>query len=267
MQVQEAIAGCWTGQIDRLTQQLLNRLLVKGYLVQLDHPHIVCEGRHNNPYLQPQAYEALIKAVEYKEETIVISSCLRSVPQQYMLRKQYELGICSIPAAAYPGRSQHQSGTAIDIPNNYDWKFALEKFGWQWRGAWDRYHFNFPGLLNLGALQVQEWQRLWNEYNPNDLLKVDGDCGKKTQRTIAIAPIEGFGNDLLFQVGDINKKVGRLQILLRETLGISPIELIADCRFGKQTTKAVMQFQQLKNLPITGICDRKTLKALGYQYA
>lgn len=263
--VKNAIEGCSTGQIDGLSNQLLERLLNKGYLQKLDHPLIICQGRHNNPYLQPLAAKSLIKTVEAVNKPIHISSCLRTIMQQYMLREQYFKGICGITAAAVPGKSNHQSGLAIDVRDYLFWREFLLKNGWFWLGAWDRWHFDFKyGGMDLSKIQIQEWQELWNENNPTKKLKVDGIWGSKTANTVANAPIEGFNSYPTFKLGDINKEVGKIQILLRDALNLTSSQFSADCKYGAQTTQKIMLFQKLNQLKVTGICDRPTLNLLGY---
>ncbi len=263
MLVQEAIAHCNTGIIDGLSQQLLDRLLAKKYLVKLDHPLIICEGRHNNPYLQPRAAQDLIKAIELYNRPFIINSCLRTVMQQYLLRQQYEKKLCGITAAATPGRSNHQSGLAIDIPDYLFWRSPLSKHGWKWLGSWDRWHFDYQhGGVNLGVLQISEFQQLWNEYNRSEPLKVDGIWGSKTASCVARSPVEGFDRYPSLKRGDINSEVGQLQLLLRQVLQLSPSELVADCQYGPQTERAVASFQKQHGLTVDGVAGQKTIEKL-----
>lgn len=263
--VKDVIRGCSTGQIDGLSQQLLERLIVKGYLKEIDHPLIVCEGSHNNPYLQPLALRALVKAVEKVNQRLHINSCLRTIMQQYMLRQQYLNRLCGITAASIPGKSNHQSGLAIDIKDYLFWRLPLKQQGWNWLGSWDRWHFDYAySGVNLGTIQIKEFQELWNENNPQAKLKVDGIWGGKTSHAVANSPINGFGKPPIFKRGDINKEVGAMQILLRQALNLTKEEFKADCAFGAQTEKAILAFQKQNNLKATGKADSKTLELLGY---
>ena len=263
MSSKEAIAGCSTGQIQGLSVQLLERLLNRGFLVKIDHPLIVCEGSHNNPYLQPKAYELLVRAVVKRGKELHINSCLRTVMQQYMLRRQYELGICGIRAAARPGQSNHQSGMAIDIRNPYDWKPYLEPYDWKWLGSWDQWHFDFRRVgRKLGQLQIKEFQKLWNEYNPLEKLKTDGIWGRKTQSAVERSPAQGFGNPRTLRRGDFCREVGELQFLLRIALGLNVEQLRADSHFGSATEKYVRLFQTQKGLVADGIAGAKTMAML-----
>lgn len=264
MDLREAIAGCSTGQVEGLSQQIIDRLLKKGFLAPLKHELIICSGRQNNPYLQPLAVRSLIKAVESANSKLIINSCLRTVPQQYMLYQQYLNKICGITAAALPGRSNHQSGLAIDVTDYKYWKPILERHGWRWLGNWDRWHFDYThgSNLGLGSIQIEEFQQLWNENNPNDLLKVDGIWGDATANAVAVSPANGFRSFPIFKKGDISKEVGRLQIALRKALDLDADRLIADCQYGSQTFKAVALFQKKYGLKVDGIAGRETLSKL-----
>jgi len=265
MLVKNCIKGCSTGQIDGLSREVLDRMLSKGILVKIDHKLISCEGRHNNPYLQPKAYKALIKAVEYRGKKLYINSCLRTVMQQYMLRCQYQQGLCGITAAAHPGRSNHQSGLAIDIIDYASWRPTLKRFGWKWIGAWDKWHFDYIYKgADLSRTQIREFQQIWNENNPTNKLKVDGLWGRKTSIAVSNSPAGGFSSAGVLNRGDINKDVGRFQLMLRVALNLTSKELSADCKYGSQTTRAVIAFQKLKGLKQTGIADQETLNTLGF---
>ena len=263
MSLKEAIAGCSTGQIQGLSVQILEKLLSRGFLVKINHPLIICEGAHNNPYLQPKAYELLVKAVERRGKELHINSCLRTVMQQYMLRKQYEMGICGIRAAAQPGQSNHQSGMAIDIRNPDNWKPYLEPYDWKWLGSWDPWHFDFNRIgRKLGKLQIKEFQNLWNEYNPTEKLKPDGIWGRKTASAVERSPAQGFGKAPVFKRGDFSKEVGELQFMLRIALNLNAEQLKADCHFGAATEKYVRIFQTQKGLVADGVVGEKTMTML-----
>ena len=263
MQLVKLINGCNTGQIEGLSQQLIYRLLEKKILVKINHPLINCTGRQNNPYLQPIAYKQLIKAVEARNQTLFINSCLRTVMQQYMLRRQYELNICGIRAAARPPHSNHQSGMAIDIQDSQGWKPYLARFQWTWIGSFDPMHFDFQGGgVNLNKLQVLEFQRLWNRHNPYDRLRVDGIWGEKTANKVEQCPAQGFGNPQVLKQGDFCREVGEIQILLRQALNLSAEELKADFHFGSATHKAVMLFQQKHGLTVDGVVGQLTMEKL-----
>lgn len=194
MLVKDAIAHCSTGAAQGLSKQIIAELLKSKHLVKIDHPLIQCQGNQNNPYMQPLAYQALTIAIEKRSQPLVINSCLRTIVQQRMLRRQFEMKICGIKAAAIPPLSNHQSGLAIDIENAIAWRPYLERFNWRWLGAFDPMHFDFKGKgsANLGKLQILEFQKLWNKHNPQNLLTPDGIWGVKTAQAVDNSPCNGF---------------------------------------------------------------------------
>lgn len=196
MLVKDAIAHCSTGAAQGLSKQIIASLLKSKHLVKINHPLIQCQGSQNNPYMQPMAYQALAIAVEKRDKPLVINSCLRTIVQQRMLRRQFEMKICGIKAAAIPPLSNHQSGLAIDIENAIAWRPYLEKFNWRWLGAFDPMHFDFKGSgsANLGKLQILEFQKLWNKHNPQNPLVPDGIWGIKTAQAVDNSPCDGFGS-------------------------------------------------------------------------
>ena len=184
--------------------------------------------------------------------------------QQHMLRQQHLQGMCGIRAAAEPPNSNHNSGLAIDVQDPYGWKVYMEQHGWRWLGAWDEMHFDYKGGgENLGALQVKAFQQLWNEFNPEEQITVDGEWGSTTRGKVDKSPVQGFGNPPVFKKGASSKLIGDLQIMLRDALNLAPDELKADGQFGSKTFQAVSDFQEKMNLtPIDGVIGPKTLEKL-----
>lgn len=70
----------------------------------------------------------------------------------------------------------------------------MEAHGWRWLGEWDRPHFDFVGdsLRDLGGTAVLAFQRLWNQYNPNEQIDEDGAFGPATEEKLNKSPVEGF---------------------------------------------------------------------------
>jgi hypothetical protein len=196
--VKDVIGQCNTGLIRGLSLQLIakmNRLVSqdKPLLVAIDHELIDTSSPACNPFLQPVAAAALIRAVEKRQRRIVINSCLRTIPQQWLIRRQFEKKLCGITAAAQPDRSNHSNGSAIDVQNASDWKLYLGAESWKKLGDWDPPHYDYWGLrTDIAKLQVTAFQMLWNEHNPGDLLVIDGVYGNKTGERIANSPADGF---------------------------------------------------------------------------
>jgi putative chitinase len=264
-QVGAQIPACSTGLVHGLSDQVLQKLMTMkpGVLAQIQHPLIDCSGDQNNPYLQTEALEHLIKAVEERGRTLVINSCLRTPMQQYMLYEQYRRGICGIMAAAPPPKSNHNSGLAIDVQDAPGWKPFLERHGWRWIGSFDPMHFDYTaGGVDLGELQVMAFQQLWNENNPDNAILVDGEWGPRTAACVDRSPAEGFGAPRTLRRGMMCVEVGRLQLMLRKALSLSPDQLVADSQYGSETERRVSEFQQAHQLPVDGIAGPATIEAL-----
>lgn len=263
--VSQAIPACSTGQIQGLSLQVLDKILElhPDKLSRINHNLIVCEGSQNNPYIQTKAYKALVKAVEERGIPLHINSCLRTPMQQHMLRRQFEMNICGIMAAAPPPLSNHNSALAIDIQDSVGWRPFLQKHQWKWIGSFDPMHYDFQGGgENLGSLQVKVFQQLWNEFNPNDKIKDDGLWGINTAARVDISPAQGFGNLPVLKKGMISNEVAELQLFLRKALNLTPEQLKADMHFGSETFKAVFKFQQENGLEADGIAGPKTIAKL-----
>ncbi|MBM4358134.1 MAG: D-alanyl-D-alanine carboxypeptidase family protein [Deltaproteobacteria bacterium] len=157
------------------------------------------------PFLAPVAQEALVEAIESaRREPMTINSMLRTIAQQYLLFYWYKRGRCSIKLAASPGRSNHQSGLAIDILQPGRWKSKLSKFGFRWMGAKDKWHFDFVGrdakekaqvkrIADAHAgLDVRAFQRLWNKQHPDESLGESGVFDERTETALRRTPVSGF---------------------------------------------------------------------------
>ncbi len=142
------------------------------------------------PYLDPEAHSALIQAAA--GTTIQINSAFRTVAQQYLLRRWKDLGRCGITAAALPGRSNHESGRALDVSNYAAVGSRLRSNGWDDNVAGDAVHFEHLSSPDIRGADVHAFQRLWNRNNPNDLIAEDGDYGPATEARLATSPGQGF---------------------------------------------------------------------------
>jgi N-acetylmuramoyl-L-alanine amidase len=194
--VKDIIGSCNTGLARGLSLQLIakmNRMVKTPLLVEVKHKLIDTGSSSVNPFLQPQAAAALIKAVEARGETLVINSCLRTTVQQHIIRTQFEQGLCGITAAALPGRSNHEQGLAIDIQEPGSWQLAMEVAGWSKLGAWDNMHYDlWSGRSDIAKIQISAVQMIWNQYNPKDIVSVDGTYGPTTSRCINEMPVDGY---------------------------------------------------------------------------
>lgn len=195
-QIKDIIDKCNTGLARGLSLQLIakmNRMVVKPLMAEVKHKLIDTNSASVNPFLQPDAAVALIKAVESRGETLVINSCLRTTVQQHIIRRQFERGLCGITAAALPGRSNHEQGSAIDIKDMSSWRLTLEVFGWRYLGDWDPMHADYHDCRrDISGIQISAFQMLWNEHNPKDLIAIDGTYGPTTASKIDLSPIDGW---------------------------------------------------------------------------
>lgn len=194
MRVDE-VTGCSTSVVGGLSQQLIDGVncVQPGVLVAFSHPAID-PGVAVWPYLQQPAAVSLVAAVEARAQVLGVNSAFRTLAQQYLLYRWYQLGQCSIALAARPGRSSHESGLAADIQDHAGWQPFLESRGWAWLGSADAVHFDYVGggTLSLSTLSVLTFQRLWNVNNPQDLIDEDGLYGPQTEARLQQSPAEGF---------------------------------------------------------------------------
>jgi hypothetical protein len=140
------------------------------------------------PYLGKNAKTAL----EGVTATVQINSAFRTVAQQYLLYRWYQAGRCGIAAAATPGRSNHESGRALDLANASSARSAMAARGWSYAGASDPVHFDYYNSPDIRGRDVLAFQRLWNRNNPGDRIAEDGAYGPQTESRLRMAPATGF---------------------------------------------------------------------------
>jgi hypothetical protein len=116
------------------------------------------------------------------------------LPQQYLLYRWYQTGRCGIGLAAPPGKSNHESGIAVDINDNAGWRAAMAGKSYRWLGANDPVHFDYigGGTFDMRGLSVKAFQRLWNRNHASDKIAEDGVYGPATAARLAQAPVGGF---------------------------------------------------------------------------
>lgn len=164
-------------------------------LVPLPSLPNVLLGEAVYPLLEEPARDALIRAVTgAPSRELHVASMYRTVAQQYLLYRWYELGLCNIALAAKPGRSNHETGLALDIGDAVAWRPALEAHGFVWMGDKDPVHFDYagPDAVDWRGLDVRAFQRLHNRNHPTDPIGEDGDWGDDTRERMARAPAAGF---------------------------------------------------------------------------
>ena len=142
------------------------------------------------PYLGAPAKQALLNVAATR--SVQINSAFRTVAQQYLLYRWFQLGRCSITAAATPGRSNHESGRALDLQNYSTLLSPMLAQGWTHDVPNDPVHFDHPGSPDIRGRDVLAFQRLWNRNHPEDLIAEDGDYGPQTEARLRMSPAEGF---------------------------------------------------------------------------
>ncbi len=196
--VQDVLSqGCSTTVVKGLSQQIIEEgnCIIPGAYAKLPKVKNVKLGGAVFPYMLKPARDALVDALEYgKRHQMKINSMLRTVAQQYLLYDWYKRKRCGIKLAALPGRSNHQSGLAIDISSPGTWKKMLRKYGFRWMGKKDRWHFDYRGdeVSKRVGLDIEAFQRLWNRNHPDEAISTDGDWGEGTERALRRAPANGF---------------------------------------------------------------------------
>jgi hypothetical protein len=189
--------NCSTSGVAGLARQIADVLfagLPQDQVIDVS-PHVTLAGGSTLPFLQKEAGEALIAAINEKGERPRLVHAVRVLPQQYAVFYWYTHGKkCGVILAASPGTSPHERGIAIDIENHGEWISVLKNHNWKWRGTDDPPHFNYKGPQDpdFGREGIRAFQKLWNQHNPNDTIAEDGSYGPKTQAKLEASPIEGF---------------------------------------------------------------------------
>lgn len=196
--VEQAVSnGCSTSQVEGLSLQIIaqGNCIVPGAYAELPAKPNTNFGGAVLPYLEQPARDALVAALDAHPDTAMqVNSMLRTVAQQYLLYRWYQLGSCGIGLAATPGNSNHETGLAIDIQQYGTWRTILEAHDFRWYGSGDAVHFDYvgPGSVDHRGVDVLAFQQLWNKNHPDDTIVEDGEYGPQTQARLQQAPAEGF---------------------------------------------------------------------------
>jgi len=187
--------SCSTASVIGLSVQILQEIqcMAPGLLDTLEEGNgIEFAGSAVLPYVAADGKADLLAAVAEHGGTLRINSGFRSVVQQYLLYRWWQAGLCGIPAAATPGRSNHESARALDIGNYSDWKSTLEAHGWYEDVPGDPVHFDHTASGDIRGMDVHAFQRLWNRNHPDDRIDEDGVYGPQTGARLSMAPTDGF---------------------------------------------------------------------------
>jgi uncharacterized protein (TIGR03382 family) len=186
-------SGCSTSVVLGLSKQIADEIgCMSPTSLQQFAPtaNIVFSSNAVLPYLGAPAKTAINKVgANY---SLQINSGFRTVAQQYLLYRWWQAGRCGITAAATPGRSNHQSGRAIDLSNYSSRISAMSAQGWAHDVPGDPVHFDHLASPDIRGMDVKAFQRLWNRNNPTDTISEDGAYGPQTEARLRMAPATGF---------------------------------------------------------------------------
>jgi len=190
-----AFSACTTTIVRGLSEQLVDEMecLQPGIMADIAGISNIGLGPAAFPFLQRSAAGGLERAA--REGYISLNSTLRTTAQQYVLHTWYRNGLCRnvVFIAAPPGRSNHESGLAVDVGNYSSRRGSLERAGFRWLGANDPVHFDYVlGGTDLRSVSVLAFQRLWNRNRPDAPIPEDGAFGPITDRALADSPAQGF---------------------------------------------------------------------------
>lgn len=201
-----AAQGCSTEPTMPLNAQIVRQMncIEPDFFEDIDDVANIRLGGGANSFLQQSAARALRRvAASNPTATLMIESSWRSVVQQMILHSWQ--GSCGIGIAATPGRSNHESGLAIDVPswsrsafhssleaNGFVW-YCTENNGGREAGCIDAVHYSYrAGGRDLRSRAVLAFQQLWNRAHPEDPIGEDGMYGTETRTRIRQAPLDGF---------------------------------------------------------------------------
>jgi hypothetical protein len=277
------VTSCSTSIVQGLDQQLITEInaISPNSLVSIADLNVQASGSAVWLLLQPAAKTALAQAINQRGTTMLVNSAYRTIAQQLILYQHFRAsGRCGIVLAARPGRSNHQSGLALDIEDHNGWQSFLSQNNWRWLGASDPVHFDYIGgnVRDIRGLAILAFQRLWNRNHPGDRLAEDSIYGSETEKRLGMTPVDGFvnGDRIEFNNPQIDThNFPRLLLLKRPILEGEDVKkvqqalvakgftLAIDGFFGPNTQKAVKEFQAREGLSPDGIVGSATLTELG----
>jgi len=189
--------ACSTSHIDGLSRQIVAeaRCLDARAFARVPARRNLESAGHVFLYLDAPARDHLLRALDaHPNRVMKVHSALRTVAQQYLLSRWAAGKRCGIQLATPPGESNHETGLALDVSGHAAWRSALESEGFRWLGAIDRVHFDYvgPGAAHHVGLDVQAFQRLWNQNHPTDTIAETGRYDVATELRLKRSPAGGF---------------------------------------------------------------------------
>lgn len=182
-----------------LNKQLIEQLgkIAPGKLVDISDlgASLIDFGPAANPFVGgPTAKARLKEAITIRGQKLVVNSAYRTVAQQFLLWRMFNLTShgCGMAAVANPGASNHESGLALDVQDPFSWRLAMQTRGWRHLGPFDPPHYDFVGGTDLRTLGVWAFQALWTKHHPGDDIDDGGDWGPITRDRLERTPVDGF---------------------------------------------------------------------------
>jgi N-acetylmuramoyl-L-alanine amidase len=265
--LQEAPSGVSTSIVNALSQQLIYQiqLLEPGKFASFEDLNVDLDNAAF-PYVQASAREALASAIANRGQTMEINSSYRTVAQQMLL---YNDRFNNPNPVAEPGKSNHQTGLAIDIEDPRGWDSYLIEQGWEPLPG-DDPHFDYKGddVDDFRATAILAFQKLWNLNNPSSPIDEDGCFGPGTESALLQTPATGFlkapwaDNPRPLRLSTPRME-GADVFALQEKLKAAGFAISPDGELGPKTAEAIQAFQTKKGLEVTGIATADFINQLG----
>jgi len=184
--------GCTTAGVEGLSEQVVRSHLCAfpaSVAEFTPHPGITLTSSRVHPLATAETVAAVRAAAD--RTPLSVNSAFRTLVEQYLL---YHEGGCGL--AASPGRSNHQTGRALDLGNYAAARGAMTDAGCtQSYPSSDPVHYDCPGP-DMRSASILVFQRLWNENHPEDRIDEDGLYGPQTGARLGRSPAGGFATDL-----------------------------------------------------------------------
>jgi N-acetylmuramoyl-L-alanine amidase len=264
--IQDAPSGVSTSIVNALSQQLIHQmqLLEPDRFLSFEELNVDLENAAF-PYVQTSAKAALQRAIEARGEKLLVNSSYRTVAQQMLL---YNDRFNNGNPVAPPGKSNHQTGLAIDIEDPRGWEPYLMEQGWQ-PLAGDPPHFDYWGddVIDFRSTAILAFQKLWNLNYPGEAIDEDGDFGPGTEAALLRSPANGFpkapwaDNPRALRLS-MPRMEGSDVFRLQEGLQKAGFTIVPDGELGPKTADAIQQFQQKQGLKVNGIAHAELMTKL-----
>lgn len=198
LSVKDAAArSCSTSSVEGLSKQIIaqSRCIDPDAFVRIPDRSNLKRRSGVFLYLTAPARSNFLAALDASpQQTVVVNSALRTLAQQYLLSRWGKDKRCGIQLAASPGKSNHESGLALDISHPEKFRSTLEAHGFKWLGAKDPVHFDYVGngAVARNAVDVMAFQQLWNRNHRDDPIRANGRYTAQTERRLVRSPVSGF---------------------------------------------------------------------------